>query len=102
MRGGVLWSNASFIATRAVSMISLLILARLLTPSEFGVVAAVTVYVSLIELTSDLGMKATVVYEQDTGITRRVQNAYTVNLLVAGGLAGLGVLLARSWRTSSR
>jgi O-antigen/teichoic acid export membrane protein len=94
MRGGVLWSNASFIATRAVSMISLLILARLLTPSEFGVVAAVTVYVSLIELTSDLGMKATVVYEQDTGITRRVQNAYTVNLLFAGGLAALGVLFA--------
>jgi len=94
MRGGVLWSNASFVATRAVSMVSLLVLARLLTPSEFGVVAAVTIYVALIELTSDLGMKATVIYEQEHGISGRVQNAFTVNLIVAAALSALGVLLA--------
>jgi PST family polysaccharide transporter len=94
MRGGILWSNASFLAARGVSLIALLVLARLLTTSEFGVVAAVTVYVALFELTSDLGMKSTVVYEQDTGTTERVQNAYTLNLLVAAGLTAAGVLCA--------
>ena len=94
MRGGIIWSNASFVATRAVSLVALLLLARLLTPSEFGTVAAITIYVSLIELTSDLGMKATVVYEQDSGVTERVQNAYTVNLLVAAALSAVGVLFS--------
>jgi len=94
MRGGILWSNASFVATRAVSMLALLVLARLLTPSEFGVVAAVTVYVALIELGADLGMKATVVYEQEHGHTPRVQSAFTLNLIISAALTGIGVLLA--------
>lgn len=94
MRGGVLWSNASFIATRAVSTISLLILARLLTPSDFGVVAAIAVYIALLELTSDLGMKATVIYEQEEGVTDRVQSAFTLNVLISAVLTAVGVLLA--------
>jgi lipopolysaccharide exporter len=94
MKSGVLWSNASFVATRAVSTVSLLVLARLLTPSEFGLVAAITVYLALMELMSDLGMKATVVYEQEEGHTHRVQNAFTVNLLLSAAVSVLGVLLA--------
>jgi PST family polysaccharide transporter len=39
-------------------------------------------------------MKATVVYEQDSGVTQRVQNAYTLNLLVAAVLSAAGVLCA--------
>ncbi|MDQ3730179.1 MAG: lipopolysaccharide biosynthesis protein, partial [Actinomycetota bacterium] len=92
--GGILWSNASFLATRAVSLITLLVLARLLAPSEFGVLAAIVVYLSLIELWSDLGMNATVVYEQERGVSDRVQTAFTLNLLLAVTLSAAGFLLA--------
>lgn len=93
-RHGLLWSGASLLGNKAVNFVSILVLARLLAPSEFGVVAAVVVFLSFIELGSDLGMKATVVYEQEDGISARVQSAFTVNLIIAVSLTAVGVLCA--------
>jgi lipopolysaccharide exporter len=93
MRSGVIWSNASFLATRAASTLSFLVLARLLAPDEFGVVAAIAVYLGFMELLADLGMKPTIIYEQEEGLSHRVQNAFTVNLLLSAALAGLGFLV---------
>lgn len=93
-RRGVVWSTIAFAGGRGVTFLSTLVLARLLVPSEFGVVAAVLVYLSFIELASDLGMKWTVIYEQEHGITERVQSAFTLNLLLAASLSAVGVLLA--------
>jgi O-antigen/teichoic acid export membrane protein/peptidoglycan/xylan/chitin deacetylase (PgdA/CDA1 family) len=94
VRRGIIWSVAAFGASKALSLISILILARLLAPDEFGVVAAVAAYIALIELGSDLGMKPAIVYEQEEGMSERVQTAFTLNLLTAAALTGLGVLLA--------
>jgi PST family polysaccharide transporter len=94
VRAGVVWSTVAFAGGRAATFLSTLVLARLLVPSEFGVVAAALVYLALIELASDLGMKATVVYEQEEGVTDRVQTAFTLNLLLAAGLSLVGLLLA--------
>jgi PST family polysaccharide transporter len=93
-RHGLLWSGASLLGNKAVNFVSVMVLARLLAPSEFGVVAAIIVFLSFIELGSDLGMKATVVYEQEQGVTGRVQSAFTLNLIIAVLLTGLGVLFA--------
>jgi len=93
-RHGLLWAGASLLGNKAVNFVSVMVLARLLTPDEFGVVAAVVVFLSFIELGSDLGMKATVVYEQEQGVTARVQSAFTLNLIIAVGLTVVGVLCA--------
>jgi O-antigen/teichoic acid export membrane protein/peptidoglycan/xylan/chitin deacetylase (PgdA/CDA1 family) len=94
VRHGIVWSVAAFGASKALSLISILVLARLLTPNQFGVVAAVAAYIALIELGSDLGMKPAIVFEQERGITARVHTAFTLNLMTAAALTGLGVLLA--------
>ncbi|MEA2356638.1 MAG: hypothetical protein QOD61_2767, partial [Solirubrobacteraceae bacterium] len=70
---GVALSTLTFGLSKAVAFGSLLVLTRLLAPSEFGVVAAVVVVLGLIELGADLGMKATVIYEQEDGSGDRVQ-----------------------------
>lgn len=93
-RAGVAWQSLSFVAAKLLGLGSLLILTRLLAPSEFGVVAAILTFISVVELGSDLGMKPTVIYEQEHGITSRVRTAFTLNLLVAVVLAAVGVLLA--------
>lgn len=94
VRRGIVWSVAAFGASKALSLLSILVLARLLTPGQFGVVAAVAAYIALIELGSDLGMKPAIVYEQEHGITARIHTAFTLNLLTAAAMTGLGVLLA--------
>ena len=58
VRRGIVWSVAAFGASKALSLLSILVLARLLTPDQFGVVAAVAAYIALIELGSDLGHEA--------------------------------------------
>ncbi|MFL5884734.1 MAG: oligosaccharide flippase family protein, partial [Thermoleophilaceae bacterium] len=94
VRGGIMWSTATFVVAKAVTFVSTLVLARLLVPSQFGVVAAVTTYLAFIELGSDLGMKATVVYEQERGFSERIQTAFTLNIFLVVIFTGLGVLAA--------
>jgi PST family polysaccharide transporter len=94
VRAGIAWSTVTFVAAKAVTFVSMLVLARLLLPSEFGVVAAVTTFLAFVELGSDLGMKATVQYEQERGFTDRIQTAFTLNVALVVVLTGIGVLLA--------
>jgi PST family polysaccharide transporter len=94
MKRGILWSTIAFVAGRAVTFGTTLVLVRLLAPAAFGLVAAVVIYLSLIELASDLGMKASVVYEQQRGITDRVQTAFTLNIVLAALLSAIAFALA--------
>jgi lipopolysaccharide exporter len=91
---GAVWSNLSYVGTKVLTALYLAVLARLLVPSEFGAFAAILVFISIIELTSDLGMKATVVYEQEEGFSRRLDTAFTVNVVMAVLLSVAGVLLS--------
>jgi O-antigen/teichoic acid export membrane protein len=91
---GIVWSNAAFVVTRAVGFLGLVVLTRLLAPRDFGLVAAVLVILGVLELGSDLGMRASVIYEQQEGITKRVQTAFTFGLLIAVVVAGIGYALA--------
>jgi len=89
---GFLWSALSFGSSRIIVFIVTLVLARLLAPGDFGVVAAGLTLIAFLEIALDLGVGAAVVYEQEQGLTHRVRTAYTLNLLIALLLAGLGVL----------
>src|SRR5439155_20318111 len=94
MRRGVTWSTLAYLAGRVLSLVALMVLARLLVPADFGAVAAVTAFLALIEFGSDLGMNATVVYEQERGTSARLNVAFTLNLILATILTMVGVLLA--------
>lgn len=91
---GIAWSTAAFVAARLVSFLSLLVLARLIAPDAFGVMAAIITFLGFLELASDLGMRNTVVYEQERGITPRVQTAFALNLGISLALTVVGVAAA--------
>jgi lipopolysaccharide exporter len=93
-RRGVLWSTIAFAGSKAFAFLATLVLARLLAPSEFGVVAAIIIFLALLEIGSSLGLGAALIYEQEEGVTSRVQTAFTANLLLAVALTGLAVALA--------
>lgn len=94
MRRSLLWATVAVVASRAIGFVTLLVLTRLLAPDAFGTVAAITTFLALIQLGSDLGMQATVIYEQEHGISERVHVAFTLNLLLASGVTLIAVLLA--------
>ncbi|MGH3622540.1 MAG: lipopolysaccharide biosynthesis protein [Sciscionella sp.] len=78
-----LWSALSYGSTKVVVFLVTLVLARLLDPADFGVVAAGLSLIVFLEIGLDLGVGAAVVYEQELGLSHRVRTAFTLNLLIA-------------------
>lgn len=93
---GFLWALFSFGGGRAIVFGSTLVLARLLTPEAFGVIAAGLAFIAYLQVLSDLGVGASVIYEQGDGIGRRVQVAWTLNVVLAVVFGVMGVILAPS------
>lgn len=89
-----MWSALSFGGNRVLLFVATVVLARILVPGEFGVVAAGLALVLYFEIALDLGVGAALVYEQEQGITPRVQTAFTANLLVSIALTAVGVAAA--------
>jgi lipopolysaccharide exporter len=88
------WAAVALGGSRLLVFASTLLLARLLTPADFGLFAAGLVIVTFLEIALDLGLGSSLVYEQETGITSRVHTAFTLNMLVAVALTVVGVLAA--------
>ena len=84
-RGGAvtLTSQAVRVALRTGSI---MILARLLTPNEFGIVAMATMFTGLLEMFKDAGLSAAAV-QQETISHEQMSALFWVNLAVGGLLA---------------
>lgn len=87
------WSTVAFGGNKLLVFVSTVVLARLLTPNDFGIVADAMAVLVFFDVVLDLGVGAALIYEQEQGISERVQTAFTLNLVVSLTLAGLGVLL---------
>ena len=80
----------SFVATKALSVVTTIALARLLLPSDFGIVALGTLAMTLMSLFSGMGLGSALVLRQD--LDRRAQGTVFTLLLVSAAAAA--VLLA--------
>jgi lipopolysaccharide exporter len=82
----------SFGGNKLLVFISTVVLARLLTPKDFGVVAAASAVILYFDVVLDLGIGAALIYEQEDGTTERVQTAFTLNVIVTSALTAIGLL----------
>lgn len=87
------WGVISTLTNRFAQFAGLIVLARLLTPEDFGVVAGATSLMLFIDVGLDYGLGSALIYKQEKGITRRVQVAFTVNLVLMALLTVVGSLL---------
>ncbi len=97
MAKGAVWMVLFKGLERSLGMISLLILARLLTPADFGLVAMATSLIALLELFSTFGMDTALIQRNDATPTH-YNTAWTLNL-IAGCIIAL-VMLALAWPAS--
>jgi len=63
---GVKWSSISHIGCRSLSLLTTVILARLLVPADFGLVGMAAVVIGFIEMFKDLGTAAAVIQRKTT------------------------------------
>jgi lipopolysaccharide exporter len=88
---GLLLAYGVFVAERGVGLAISLILARVLLPAEFGIVAFALLLVGLTDALRDLGIRDAMVYAQDT-LGTAADTAFWLSLAL--GLAQSAVLLA--------
>lgn len=88
---GFTWAAAALVGNRLAVFVGTLVLARLLTPADFGIVANALFLLQLFQIALDLGVGAAIVHDQETGVTPRVRAAFGLNLVVAVVLTAVGV-----------
>jgi lipopolysaccharide exporter len=93
MARGAVWMVAFKLIDRSIGFVSTLILARLLTPDNFGVVAMATSFTSVLEMIGAFGFDMALIQRKDA--TRaHYDTAWTFSVLFGTGLATLMVALA--------
>lgn len=90
---GIFYTTLARYSGIIVSIIIGAVLARLLTPDEFGVVALVTVFASFFNLLSEFGLGAAVIQNQSLS-DEDVQSIFSFSILLGFLLSGLFFLAA--------
>lgn len=91
---GALWTFLFRLIDRGLGLISTLVLARLLVPADFGLIAMATSVTAVIELVTAFGFELALIQHADP---KRVHydSAWTLNLITAG--VGAAVITALAW-----
>jgi len=91
--GGLKWTAASHVVARLLSLITSVVLARLLAPSDFGLVAMAMVILGFVDLFSSLGTAAAVI-RQKTLPQDLLSSLFWTNVLFGLFATGMLILLA--------
>ena len=62
---GVLWSAIDRFSVQGVQFIISIILARILTPSDFGLIALALIFLNILQTINDVGFGAALIHKQD-------------------------------------
>lgn len=94
MARGAIWMLLFRFTERGLGLISTLILARLLSPEDFGVVAMAMSFITMAELLSSFSFDAALIHNRQA-TREHFDSAWTCNLLIGFGISGLLLLLAQ-------
>src|SRR2546430_14507084 len=90
---GVLWSAGASVGQQILNFAVTAVLARLLVPADFGLVATVAVFTGFVSLFIDFGLGAALI-QRETLAERYRSSAFWMNLAAGIALATLVAALA--------
>jgi len=82
---GLLWAYGAYVGGRALVLVSTAILARLLTPSDFGLVALALVFMTFLDTIRDLGLGQALIGSSRDELSEQTQTVF-VGTIAIGGL----------------
>ena len=89
----IAWSLIEKFLKRGVQFVLSIFLARLLTPSDFGIVAMASIFVSWAEVFADFGMGQAIIQKKDVTETQ-TSTVFYINLIMGGVIALVFVFIA--------
>lgn len=90
---GFSWMGLLRVSTRVIAFIRLAILARILTPAQFGVFGVATLLLSFLEVLSETGINVFLIQKKDES-DKYISSAWVVSILRGILIATLLVILA--------
>jgi O-antigen/teichoic acid export membrane protein len=79
--GGIAWSSFGNIGSHLLQFMTTLVLARILAPNDFGLVAMANTYTVLINTINDFGISSSIVHKQDVE-ERHLSTAFYMNIAI--------------------
>jgi lipopolysaccharide exporter len=100
---GIAWMTAARAAARSLGLVSTLILARLLAPADFGLIAMAMAVATGLELLTLFGFDAALVQRKELSL-EHYDSAWSLNVMLGVGLgialAGVAVPVAKFYQDS--
>jgi lipopolysaccharide exporter len=90
--GGVAWQGLSYLLGRILVLATTVVLARLLAPEDFGLVALALVFIAYVEVATDLGVAQALIFLPAD--RRRNDAALAISLLVSALLVTAAMVAA--------
>jgi lipopolysaccharide exporter len=90
---GAAWMVFMRIAVRAIGLVSTIILARLLVPADFGLIALANTFIAAVEVFGEFGFTYALIRDQRTD-RKLYDTAWTLNLITATAIAAVVALVA--------
>lgn len=95
---GMAWAYGSYVLGRVLVLVATAILARLLTPEDFGVVALALTFMVFLDMVSDLGMSESLLIVDDRDLEKKAETVFAVvvimGLLLLAASVALGPVAA--------
>lgn len=92
---GMLWAYGAYVGGRSVVLVSTAILAHLLTPADFGVVAVAVVFMTFMETVQDLGLTQALIVAPPEEERERAQTTFAWTVAIGAVLALVVSLLGQ-------
>src|SRR5437763_14680919 len=64
---GAIWNYSAFLVSKGLLFVATLVLARLLTPAQFGLVSMALLIITLLDILRDFGIGSALIYRQRDG-----------------------------------
>jgi len=90
---GIVWTGAAKWSTQVITWGATLILARLLTPADFGLVGLAMVYVGLVKVVNEMGLTSAIVKFQNL-TDEEIRQLHGLAMLLGGAGVILSCLIA--------
>ena len=91
---GMVWAYGSYVGGRVLVLASTAVLARLLTPEDFGLVALAITFMALLDGFTDLGMSAALVIQPEKHLAERAQTVFVVSVALGVAMTAITAVAA--------
>lgn len=90
---GIAWTTAMRWGTQAVTWVSTIVVARLLTPQDYGIVSMASVYLGIVALLSEFGLGSAIVM-LPTMSAEQIAQINLASVMIGSAAFGVSLLLA--------